>query len=316
MEILIKQYNVMLKVFLRKIKTMVRKPKMILIKILRLISPFLNDKVYLKLLFPLSVGYQLDLNNPSTYNQKLQWLKIYYRNPILSKMVDKYEAKHSVSNLIGEEYVIKNYGVWNHFDDIDFDKLPLKFVLKTTHDQGGVVIVKDKFSFDMKKAKIKLTKHLKFKHFNLSREWPYKNVVPRIIAEEYMEDPNTKDLKDYKFFCFDGKVKALFIAAERQSGSEVKFDFFDRDFNHLDIVQSHPQSNVSHTKPDNFDKMIEIAEKLSNGVPHVRVDLYAISDRIYFGEFTFFHHGGLVPFTPKKWDYTFGSWIDLNVVKG
>src|SRR5690606_16702518 len=147
----IKKYNVMLKVFLRKIKTMVRKPKMILIKILRLISPFLNDKVYLKLLFPLSVGYQLDLNNPSTYNQKLQWLKLYYRKPIMTKMVDKYEVKLVVSKLIGEEYVIKNYGIWDDFDEIDFDALPSQFVLKTTHDQGGVVIVKDKGSFNKNK---------------------------------------------------------------------------------------------------------------------------------------------------------------------
>lgn len=305
----------MLKVFLRKIKTMVRKPKMILIKILRLISPFLNDKVYLKLLFPLSVGYQLDLNNPSTYNQKLQWLKLYYRKPIMTKMVDKYEVKLVVSKLIGEEYVIKNYGIWDDFDEIDFDALPSQFVLKTTHDQGGVVIVKDKGSFNKKQAKTKLHKHLRFKHYNLSREWPYKNVKPRILAEEFMEDPNTKDLKDYKFFCFDGKVKALFIAAERQSGNEVKFDFFDREFNHLDIVQSHPKSNITYTKPDNFDEMVRLAERLSKGVPHVRVDLYTIGEKIYFGEFTFFHHGGLVGFTPHKWDYTFGSWIDIDALK-
>lgn len=303
------------KIIFRKFRTFVKKPKVLFIKLLQLVSPILPDRIYLKMLFPLYTGYKLDLKNPRTYNQKLQWLKLYYRKPIMTKMVDKYEAKEYISQILGEEYVVKNYGVWNSFDEIDFDALPNQFVLKTTHDQGGVVICKDKTNFDYRQAKKKLNKHLKVKHFYLTREWPYKNVKPRILAEEFMEDPGSKDLKDYKFFCFDGKVKALFIAAERQSGNEVKFDFFDREFNHLDIVQSHPKSNITYTKPDNFDEMVRIAEKLSNGMPHVRVDLYTIGKEIYFGEFTFSHHGGLVGFTPEEWDYTFGEWIDLSKLK-
>ena len=298
----------------RKIKTVLKKPKVINIKLLHLFSPMIGDKLYLKLLFPLHTGYQLDLKNPQTYNQKLQWLKLNYRKPIMTKMVDKFEAKDIVKKIVGEQYVVRNYGVWNTFDEIDFDSLPNQFVLKTTHDQGGVVICKDKLSFDYNAAREKLNKHLKTKHFFLSREWPYKNVPPRILAEEYLSF-GEEDLKDYKFFCFNGKVNALFIASERQSGKEVKFDFYDKDFNFLDIVQTHPQSSRINNKPENFDEMIFLAEKLSQKIPHVRVDFYNIKGYIYFGEFTFSHHGGLVPFHPEKWDYIFGNWIDLESLK-
>lgn len=301
------KYNVIY----RKIKTVINKPNVILIKFLHLISPLLSDKSYLKLLFPLYTGYKLNLKNPQTYNQKLQWLKLNYRKPIMTKMVDKYEAKAIVKDAIGEEYVVKNYGIWNSFDEIDFGLLPDKFVLKTTHDQGGVVICKDKSTFDFKAAKKKLNKHLRRNHFYLSREWPYKNVVPRILAEEYL-NIGEEDLKDYKFFCYDGKVKALFIASERQSGKEVKFDFYDKDFNFLDIIQTHPQSGNINKIPENFNEMILMAERLSQKIPHVRVDFYNIKGDIYFGEFTFSHHGGLVPFHPKKWDYIFGDWINLD----
>lgn len=298
----------------RKIKIVFNNPKVLFIKLLHILSPMMGDKLYLKLLFPLHTGYQLDLKNPQTYNQKLQWLKLNYRKPIMTKMVDKFEAKDIVKKIVGEQYVVRNYGVWNTFDEIDFDSLPNQFVLKTTHDQGGVVICKDKLSFDYNAAREKLNKHLETKHYFLSREWPYKNVPPRILAEEYLSF-GEEDLKDYKFFCFNGKVNALFIASERQSGNEVKFDFYDKDFNFLDIIQTHPQSGKINNKPENFDEMILLAEKLSQKIPHVRVDFYNIKGYIYFGEFTFSHHGGLVPFHPENWDYKFGEWIDLEALK-
>jgi hypothetical protein len=298
----------------RKIKIVSENPKVILIKLLHFVSPLMGDKLYLKLIFPLYTGYRLNLKNPQTYNQKLQWLKINYRKPIMTKMVDKYEAKEIVKKIVGEQYVVKNYGVWNTFDEIDFDSLPKQFVLKTTHDQGGVVICKDKLSFDYKTAREKLNNHLNTKHYFLSREWPYKNVTPRILAEEYLSF-GEEDLKDYKFFCFNGKVKALFIASERQSGKEVKFDFYDKDYNFLDIVQTHPQSGKINIKPANFSEMISLAEKLSQKLPHLRVDFYNIRGNIYFGEFTFSHHGGLVSFHPEKWDYKFGEWINIESVK-
>lgn len=298
----------------KRITTVISNPKKIFIILLYFISPLINDKTYLKLLFPLCTGYKLDLKKPVTYNQKLQWLKIYYRKPIMTKMVDKYEAKQYVKETIGEEYVVKNFGIWNSFDEIDFNSLPSQFVLKTTHDQGGIVICKDKNQFNYDAARKILNSHLKRKYYYLSREWPYKDVHPRILAEEYMVDESGIELKDYKFFCFNGKVKALFIASDRQSGKEVKFDFYDENFNFLDIVQIHPQSGKINIKPMNYDKMVLLAEKLSANFPHVRIDFYNINGKIYVGEFTFFHHGGLVPFHPEKWDYLFGEWISLDLL--
>ena len=231
-------------------------------------------------------------------------------------MVDKYEAKKYVADKIGEEYIIKTLGVWDKFDDIDFSTLPNQFVLKTTHDSGGVVICKDKSTFDIKIAKEKLEKTLKRNYCFMNREWPYKNVKPRIIAEEYMVDESGYELKDYKFFCFDGKVKVLFVAKDRtKANEETKFDFFDENFNHLPFTNGHPNSEPPYVKPQNFEKMKELAEVLSKDIPHLRVDFYNINGKIYFGELTFFHWSGLTPFEPEEWDYKLGSWINLNISK-
>lgn len=301
----------------RKIKTAITKPKTIGIKLLNIISPILSDKLYLRLLFPLRTGYKLNLDNPQTYNEKLQWLKLYYRKPELSKLVDKYEVKKYVADKIGGEYIIPTYGVWDSFDEIDFDKLPNKFVLKTTHDQGGVVICMDKKNFNYKNARKKLTHHLKRVHtYSKSKEWVYKNVKPRILAEEYMIDSSQGELYDYKFFCFDGKVKAMFVATDRQKeGEEVKFNYFDVDFIPLALSQKHPKSLKKIDKPKTFDLMKEKSEILAEGHPHLRVDFYEIEEKLYFGELTFFHHAGFVPFNPPEWDYKMGSWIDLNKIK-
>ena len=258
------------------------------------------------------MGCNLDLENPKTFNEKLQWLKIHDRKPIYTTMVDKYEVKRYVADLIGEEYIIPTLSVWEHFDDIDFDKLPEQFVLKCTHDSGGLVICRDKNKFDKKAAKKKIEKCLKRNYYYQGREWPYKNVKPRILAEKYMEDNTTQELRDYKFFCFNGEVKALYIASERQkSNIETKFDFFDTDFNHLDIKNGHPNALVTPRKPVNFNKMKELSSKLSIGIPHLRVDFYEVDNKIYFGELTFSHMSGLMPFEPEEWDRVFGDWILL-----
>jgi len=299
-------------ILLKKTKILIKNPQIILIRTLYFLSPLLSDKMYLKLLFPLKVGYRLNLENPQTFNEKLQWLKLNYRNPDLPMMVDKFEVKKYVSSLIGEEYVIPTLGIWNKFDDINFDSLPQKFVLKTTHDQGGVVICKDRNKFDLVSAKKKIEKHLKKNLFVLSREWPYKNVKPRIIAEEYMEDVSTGELKDYKFFCFNGEPKLLYVASDRQNKAEgIKFDYFDLDFNKLNITQAYAHSTRTIDKPKSFDKMIKFSGILSKNLPHVRVDFYEINGQLFFGELTFFHHGGFVPFYPEKWDYTLGSYLTL-----
>ena len=273
---------------------------------------FLPDVTFLKLKYRVAMKKKLNLKNPTTYNEKLQWLKLNDRKPIYTDMVDKYEAKKFVADRIGEEYIIQTLGVWDHFDEIDFDALPNRFVLKCTHDSGGLVIVKDKNKLDKLAAREKIERCLKRNFYYSGREWPYKNVKPRVLAEEYMEDSKTAELRDYKFFTFNGKVKALFIASERQKeDEETKFDFFDADYNHLPVKNGHPNAQVPPEKPETFEQMKELAEKLSQGIPHLRVDFYEVDGKIYFGELTFSHWSGMVPFEPAEWDKTFGDWIEL-----
>ena len=272
----------------------------------------MSDERYLKKKFKALVGYDLNLDNPKTYNEKIQWLKLHDRNPLYPKLVDKYEVKEYVAGIIGDQYIIPTIGVWDKFEDINFDSLPQQFVLKCTHDSGGLVICTDKSQFDKEKARRKICTALNRNYYYVHREWPYKNVRPRIIAEKYMEDSTSAELNDYKFFCFDGAPMALFIATDRQNAVlETKFDFFDMDFNHLDFTNGHPNANKKIHQPNSFDEMKMIAGKLSKGFPHVRVDLYEVDGKVYFGEMTFAHWSGFVPFEPMEWDYKFGSWIKL-----
>lgn len=270
----------------------------------------LSDSFFLKLQFRCIFGRRPNMANPQTFNEKLLWMKLYDHRPEYITMVDKYAVKKYVADIIGEQYIIPTIGVWDKPEDIDWDSLPDQFVLKCTHDSGGLVICKDKPKLDKNAAIEKLNASLQRDYYKVVREWQYEKVPKRIIAEKYMEDKTFGELPDYKFFCFDGEVKALFIGTERGSG-DVKFDFFDADFNHLDLVQIHPMSGKDLPKPEHFEKMKGLAAKLSKGYPHLRVDLYNVNGDIYFGEITLYHHGGIVPFHPEKWDYTFGSWINL-----
>lgn len=295
---------------LKKLSRNISDPKGLAIKILAKFSPFIkSDKTYLSMRYRLFMGKKLNLKNPRTFNEKLNWMKIYYHDPIYTKLVDKYEVKKLVADLIGEEYVIPTLGVWDSVDDIDFDRLPQQFVLKCTHDSGGLVVCKDKSKLDIKAAKEKLAAAMKRNYYTVSREWGYKNVQPRIIAEKFMEDEETHALNDFKFFCFNGVVKLLYIGSDRST--EVKFDFYDRDFNHLDIINAHPQSKVLHKRPKTFEKMIKVAEKLSKGYPFMRIDLYEVNGKIFFGEYTLYHNGGTLLFEPEEWDYKMGNWITL-----
>ena len=276
------------------------------------LTKWMPDKLYLQVLYYKHFRRFINFDNPKTFNEKLQWLKLYDRNPIYTSMVDKYEAKHFVEKKIGKEYIIPTLGVWDDFEDIDFTSLPKQFVLKWNHDSGSVVICKDKSHFDVEQARKKLEKGKKYSGFWYGREWPYKNVKPRIIAEEYMEDDSTKELRDYKFFCFNGEVKLLFIASERQKeDTETKFDFFDMDFRHLDIKNGHPNAKSIPEKQLHFEDMKLLAQKLSCGIPVLRVDFYEVNGRIYFGELTFSHWSGFVPFEPENWDEILGDWIVL-----
>lgn len=274
-----------------------------------------SDELFIKKMFKIRMGKNLNLENPRTFNEKLNWLKLYNRKPLYTILVDKYAVKNWVAEKIGTQYVIPTLGVWERFDDIAFDNLPNQFVLKCTHDSGGLVICKNKNLLDRNAARKVISKALKQNFYYKSREWPYKNVPPRIIAEKYMED-ESGELRDYKLFCFDGEVKALFVATDRQNKNvDTKFDFFDRNFNHLPFTKGHPNADCPPQKPIGYEKMVELAEVLSSGIPHVRVDFYEISGQIFFGEMTFFDNSGFVPFKPEKYDLIWGDWLNLPSIE-
>lgn len=227
-------------------------------------------------------------------------------------MVDKVAAKKHVKDIIGSEYIIPTLAVYENVNEIDFDLLPNQFVLKCTHDSGGIVVCSDKEKLNVEEAQKKLQKGLKRSYFYQNREWPYKNVPRRIIAEKYMVDESGYELKDYKFFCFDGKVELLFVATDRtKMDEETKFDFYDANFNHLPFKNGHPNSSKPIMKPKGFEQMKHLAEKLSKGFPHLRVDLYNVNGKIYFGELTFFHFSGMESFEPAEWDLKLGEMINI-----
>lgn len=275
------------------------------------IKKVIPTKMFLKYKYKKIFNKKLDLKNPKSFNEKLNWLKVYDKNPLYIKLVDKYEVKKYVEEMIGKEYVIPTFGIWDSFEKINFDELPNQFVLKCTHDSGGLVIVKNKKILDMNFARNKIEEALKNNYYYESREWPYKNVKPRIIAEEYMEDEATQELRDYKFFCFDGKVKFMFIASNRQGEGATYFDFYTLHFEKINVKNGHPNAPYKIEKPINFEKMIKLSERLSKGIKHVRVDWYEINGRIYFGEMTFYHNGGFVPFVPNEWDDEFGKYLKV-----
>ena len=271
----------------------------------------ISTEKLLKHHYRLNFGKKLNLENPVTYTEKLQWLKLYDHRPEYTEMVDKYGVKKYVAEKIGEQYVIPLLGVWESVDDIDFDLLPERFVLKTTHDSGGIVTCKDKSNLNISTVKRKLGYFMKRNYYDYSREWPYKNVKHRIIAEEYMEDSTLGELRDYKFFTFGGVPKVLYIAQGRGKGEPTVADFFDMDFNHLPFTIDHDMAPASPRKPQCFEEMKELAAKLSEGTPQLRVDFYEVDGKVYFGEMTFFHCSGLVPFHPEEWDKVFGDWVKL-----
>lgn len=268
-----------------------------------------DNQKFLERIFEAKTGYKLNINNPETFNEKLQWLKLYDRNPEYTRMVDKYEVKQFVEERIGNEYVIPTLDVWNSFDEIDFDKLPDQFVLKCTHDSGSIVIVEDKENFNQEEAKRTLSAALQVNYFWIGREWPYKNVNRRIIAEEYMAEQS--QMIDYKFLCFDGIPRILFTCTERVGSDGLKVTFFDLDWNQLDFERHYSSSKKKIKRPYNLELMIKLSEKLSVGIPFVRVDFYEIKGQVYFGEMTFFPGSGYEEFSPDIWDKKLGDWITL-----
>ena len=271
---------------------------------------FVPDKKYLEIKYYYKMGTELDWTNLRTYNEKIQWLKLNERNKEFALLVDKFEVKKIVANIIGEEYVIPTIGVWNKFEEIDFNLLPNQFVLKCTHDSGGIVICKNKDKFDILSAKKIINRSLKHNFFWSGREYPYKEIIPRIIAEPYFEDSRFGELRDYKFFAFNGEPQILFVATDRNKDNvETCFDFFDMNYCHLDIKNGHPNATIIPEKPQKFEEMKKIVEILAKDKRHIRVDLYEMDGKIFFSELTFFHHSGFARFIPEEWDFILGEWL-------
>lgn len=297
---------------MQNIVTYIKKPKTLGLAILSHFGTWLPDSLYLKIMFRLKMGYKLNLKKPQTFNEKLQWLKLYNRKPEYTQMVDKSEAKTIAENILGKCYVIPTLGVWDKFEDIDFNSLPDRFVLKTTNGGGGggVIICRDKSKLNLVSAAEQLKSSLKASIYRNLKEWPYKNVKPRILAEKFMVD-ESGELRDYKFYCFNGEPKVFLVASERFSGHRTYFDYFDKDGNHLPFTQGGMNNPVTPALPSTFEEMKQVAKKLSHGLPHVRIDLYSVDEKVYFGEFTFFDSSGFEKFTPREWDDTFGEWLKL-----
>ncbi|MCR4769934.1 MAG: hypothetical protein K5874_07000 [Bacteroidaceae bacterium] len=273
-----------------------------------------DDERYLKMLYRLEMGATLNLKNPQTFQEKLQWLKLYNRKPEYSKMVDKYEAKKYVASIIGDEYIIPTLGVWDSFDDIDFSQLPDCFVLKCTHDSGRIIICKSKSTFDIDIARKRINKAMRTNYYLRGREWPYKDVKPRIIVEQFMEDSgNLKHpLVDYKFYCFNGIPKFCQVIQNRDTKETI--DFFDMDWRHQEFVGLNKKAVHAvqmPSKPYNFKIMKRFANELSKDIPFSRIDLYEINNKVYFGEITLFPASGFGEFTPNKYNEQLGNMVSL-----
>lgn len=284
-------------------------------KLFRKLSRLIPDRIYLQIVYFRHFKKFIDFDNPKTFNEKIQWLKLNYIKEEYTNLVDKYRVKQYITKLIGEEYVIPTLGVWNNVDDIDFKSLPEKFVLKCNNDSGGIVICKNKKDFDEAKAKSFLKERLKNNGYWYGREWPYKNVKPCIIAEKYMEDSISKDIKDYKFFCFNGSMEFFDIDIDRFI--EHRANYYDRNGNFLPFGKKYcpPDYTKKIEMPKNLGKMIELAETISHNTVLSRIDFYEIDGQVYFGEITFYPGSGFSPFTDEKWDYKLGDMIDLPNIK-
>lgn len=294
----------------------IKEPRQLFLKVLHHFPEafrWMDDESYLKFVYRVALGKKLNLENPKTFNEKLQWLKLHNRKDIYISMVDKYEAKKYVADRIGDEYIIPTLGVWDNFDRIDFDSLPDQFVLKCTHDSGGLVICRDKSQLDKTAARKKIEHSLKRNFYWFGREWPYKNVKPRIIAEKYMEDSCTSELMDYKFFCFMGNVEYLYVS----NTSLHKIQYFNAEFKPMSIDRyGYMPFEILPVKPLNFEKMKDLAQQLSQSIPHIRVDFYEINGRVFFGELTFYTGSGFAMFKNIQWDETLGKSLVLPVDSG
>lgn len=271
---------------------------------------WIPDMAYLKIVFPIETGKKLNLDNPLTYNEKLQWIKLYDRKPLYIKLVDKYEVRKYVADMIGEQYLIKLIGVYENVDKIDFAKLPDEFILKCTHGSHCNILCRDKRELDIYKAKIKLAKWMKRNWFWYGREWPYRNVKPRIICEELLLS-NGEIPGDYKVLCFNGKAKLIKVHINRFT--DHKLDYYDINWNKTDITRNWPNSSTKHNRPELLEEMLQLSEILSQNTFHSRIDWYIVDNKLYFGEITFFDSSGFVNMDEEKYELMLGDWINLKI---
>ena len=276
------------------------------------IASLFPDKYYLIIICRGKLGYKPNFDNPLTFNEKLNWLKLHDHNPLYTKMADKYEVKKLVNDIIGEQYVVKNLGCWNKFEDIIWESLPDQFVLKCTHDSSGAVICRNKDLFDKNAAKKKIEDSLHLNYFYACREWPYKNISPRIIADELLDDHSGKELNDFKFWCFNGVPKYMYCTI-KTNREKIYENFYDMDFKPVNIAHGWPRRISEFERPAAFDEMKALATKLSAGIPFVRVDFFYVNGKVYFGEFTFFDWAGLQPFDTYGQDLELGKLIKLPI---
>ena len=272
------------------------------------------DELYLRIAYRLVMGKVLHLNPPVTYNEKIQWLKLHDRRPEYTDMVDKYKAREYISGRVGSKYLVETLGVWDSVDDIDFAKLPTQFVLKCTHDCGGVVICRDKTVLDINETRLFLKRHLDTNFYWQGREWPYKNIYPRVYAEKYLSDLGESQLSDYKVFCFNGQPRLIQVDYDRFEGH--KRQFFDCEWRPLDVSFHFPSDKLKIIpKPSLLKEMLFLSRNLSAGIPHLRTDFYIVNDKLYVGEMTFFHGSGLGKWWPEGTDKWLGSFLDLSIVQ-
>ncbi len=296
----------------------IKRPSALLVSALKRLKLIVPDKQFVKIEYRLKMGYWPNLKNPELLSEKIQWLKIYDRNPHYTALVDKVEAKKHVARIIGEEYIIPTLGVWESVSDIDLDELPEQFVLKTNHRGGGIVFIcKDKKEFDFDKVKKKLKHQLRKNMYRSTKEWPYKNVERRILCEKYMVDESGSELKDYKFYCFNGSPRFCQVVSNRFSEESTSKDVYDTNWQLQEFSGPFGRDDVPATlnepleRPEGYDKMLEIASQLSQGLPFARIDLYNINGKIYFGEITFYPASGLRSFYPAVWNKRIGDWLNL-----
>lgn len=278
---------------------------------IRKIMKILPDRLYIMIQYFYHFKRFPNLKEPRTFNEKLQWLKLNDRNPIYTTMVDKVLAKAYVASIIGKEHIVPTLGVWDSAEDIDFEALPDRFVLKTNHDSKGVVICADKAKLNIPETRAFLDQQLRTNGYWYGREWPYKNVKKKILAEEYLESPNG-DLIDYKLMCFNGKVKCSLVCSDRFTGKGMNITFFDRDWVVLPFERGHPALREGFPKPSTYEEMVRYAEALSKKMYFARIDFYEVKGQVYFGEITLYPGSGLKSFQPEEWDLELGRWLDLS----